>query len=464
MRKLFTFFFLIVATQQLLFQTGCAHIVPPAGGDRDTLPPIPIKFSPLDSTLKFSGNKITIDFNEYIQLDKPFENVIVSPNPSKQPQVESRLRTLTIKLKDSLLPNTTYNIDFGSAVKDINEGNVLRDFIFVFSTGNFLDTRELHGKVILAETGKTDSTLIVILHKSLDDSTVAKQKPFYYTRVRGDGSFRFTNLPAGIFALYALKDANGNKQYDQKMELFAFLNEPVTITDTTNPVFLYAYSEEKDEPRPSTGSAAAKAEKKLLFQTNLDNKRQSLISPLEITFNTPLKYFDSTKISLVDTGYHPIAGYRWVQDSGEKTVKLQYDWKPSTVYKLISLKDFAADTLGNQIAKNDTIEFVTKRIEDYGSLRLDFKNFNKEKNPVLQFVQQGNIVKSFPITQNVWSEKLFAPGEYEIRVLYDDNKNGKWDAGKFFTAHKQPERVVLIEEKLAIHANWENENAIDLKE
>jgi uncharacterized protein (DUF2141 family) len=464
MKKFFTFLITILLLQQTVMQSGCAHIVPPAGGERDSIPPIPVKSSPIDSMLNFSGNKVTIEFNEFIELDNPFENVILSPNPAKQPQVESRLRTITIKLKDSLSPNTTYSIDFGKAIKDINEGNVLRDFKFIFSTGNTIDTKELYGKVILAETGKTDSTLIVSLYKRTDDSAVAKLKPFYYTRVKGDGSFRFTNLPEGQFAVYALKDINGNKQYDQKTELFAFLNEAVSITDSTLPVTLYAYAEEKDKPRTVTPPVSARQEKKLQFQTSLENRRQSLIAPLEFNFSLPLKFFDSTKILFTDSSNRAITNYTWAKDSTGKKITLEYNWQPSMVYKLFVQKDFASDTLGNQLTQNDTLEFTAKREEDYGSLRLKFDNLNLQRNPVLQFIQQDKVIKSFAITQTVWMEKLFNPGEYDLRVLFDDNKNGTWDAGNFFGLHKQPEKVLPIEIKITIKPNWENENTIDLKE
>jgi uncharacterized protein (DUF2141 family) len=464
MKKLFSFLITIILLQQLLLQSGCAHMVPPTGGDRDSIPPLPLKSSPKDSMLNYSGNKITIDFNEFIELDKPFENVILSPNPNKQPVVESKLRTLTIKLKDSLLPNTTYSIDFGNAIKDINEGNVLKDFKFIFSTGNTIETNELSGKVILAETGKPDSTLIVSLYNKLDDSAVAKQKPFYYTRLKGDGSFRFTNLAAGAFNIYALKDLNGNKQYDQKTELFAFLNQPININDSTGTVTLYAYAEEKETPRATSVTTTGKAEKKLSFQTNLENNRQDLTGALEFTFSKPLKYFDSTKISFVDSSKKAISNYHWIKDSTNKKLTMQYNWQPGKLYEIIAQKDFAADTSGNQLAQNDTLSFTAKKEDEYGSLRLKFENLDKSKNPVLQFIQQGKVVKSVFITDAVWMEKLVKPGEYELRILLDDNKNGIWDAGNFFGVHKQPEKVLPLEIKLSIRSNWENENTIDLKE
>lgn len=461
-KRLIHFILSLLLIQQILLQSSCAHIIPPTGGDKDTLPPVVIKSTPKDSILNFKGNKITIDFNEFIELDRPFENVILSPNPNKQPVVESRLKTVTVRLKDSLLPNTTYSIDFGNAIKDINEGNILKNYKFIVSTGSTIDTKELSGKVILAENGKIDSTLIVTLYNSLDDSAVANKKPFYYTRLNGDGTFHFGNLPAGKFALYALKDANGNKQYDSPAEIFAFASNIIEMADSTAPVTLYAYAEEKETPKSSGGTV--KAEKRLIYTNNLENRHQSLIEPFTFTFLKPLKYFDSTKISFLDSTRKPVTGYHWIKDSSNKKLTLRYQWQPGMVYQLIMQKDFAADTMGYQLSKTDTLNFSAKKPEEYGSLRLKFTSLDKSKNPVLQFVLQDKVVKSVVITDAVWSEKLVNPGDYELRILYDNNKNGVWDPGKFFGVHKQPEKVVPVAAKLTIKANWENENVIDLKQ
>ena len=118
-------------------------------------------------------------------------DLIVSPNPNQTPYVTSHLQTVTINLKDTLKPNTTYAIDFGNALKDVNEGNPYKNFTYVFSTGNSISNGVLNGQVQLAQTGTADSTLIVILHKNLNDSAIKKIKPDYYTRLDSGGHFRF---------------------------------------------------------------------------------------------------------------------------------------------------------------------------------------------------------------------------------------------------------------------------------
>src|SRR3954471_18442060 len=140
--------------------TSCANIIPPTGGPRDSLPPVLLTATPKDSALQFKTNRITLSFDEYVQVDNPTENVVIWPNPKIQPEITSKLRVVTIRLKDTLEPNTTYTINFGRSLKDINEGNTDSAFHYVFSTGTKLDNKKVSGKVTLAQTGKIDSTLI----------------------------------------------------------------------------------------------------------------------------------------------------------------------------------------------------------------------------------------------------------------------------------------------------------------
>src|SRR4029077_15730572 len=103
--------------------------------------------------------------------------LIVSPVSKTEPLVDVHLRTVTIRIKDTLQPNTTYSFNFGKSIKDVNEGNILKNFTYVFTTGTYIDSAELSGNVIVAATGKADSSLIVMLHRKLDDSAVIKEKP-----------------------------------------------------------------------------------------------------------------------------------------------------------------------------------------------------------------------------------------------------------------------------------------------
>ncbi|HEY6062911.1 MAG TPA: hypothetical protein VIV35_04850, partial [Chitinophagaceae bacterium] len=141
---------------------------------------------------------------------------------------------------------------------------------------------------------------------------------------------------------------------------------------------------------------------------------------------------------------------------------LAVTWKENTLYHIILEKDFAEDSSGKKLLKTDTLSFKTKKLSEYGSLQLKFRNLELTKNPVLQFVTNDFIYKSFPLGSSSFSQPIFLPGDYELRILYDDNKNGKWDPGDFFGKHKQPEIVKPVERKITVKAAWQNEVEIAL--
>jgi uncharacterized protein (DUF2141 family) len=448
----------------IIGSNGCAQIGSISGGTKDTIPPNLISASPKLLSTNFTGNKIVFTFDEYI--DEPQEvqaNVLVSPYQKVNPVVSSKLKTVTVKLKDTLLANTTYAIQFGNAIKDVNEGNIFKDFVYVFSTGSTIDSLTLSGKVELAETGKADSTLIVLLYHNANDSSVQQVKPNYIANVKGDGSFTFINLPAGNFNIYALKDGDGSKTYNSKVELFAFTDKPVTISDKTDSLILYAYAEEKAEKPAATVTTATKlktpAQKKLKYTLGTAaGQNQDLKTDFVLNFSSKLKVMDTTKIILTDTNYVPITA-SLVLDSNKIVVKTK--WTEDFDYRLVINKDAVRDSTDSTLAKTDTLRFKTKTAGDYGNVVLRFNNIDFAKHPVLQFTQQDEVKESFALTTKEWRNKLFTPGEYEIRILYDDNNNGKWDPGNY-KKKLQPEKVIAILKKIAVKENWDNESEINL--
>jgi Bacterial Ig-like domain len=449
----------------IIGSNSCAQIGSIAGGTKDTIPPKLLSASPKLLSTNFTGNKITFTFDEYI--DEPQEvqaNVLVSPYQKINPVVSSKLRTVTVKLKDTLLANTTYAIQFGNAIKDVNEGNIFKDFVYVFSTGSTIDSLTLSGKVELAETGKADSTLIVMLYRNANDSSVQQIKPNYIANVKSDGSFTFINLPPGNFNIYALKDGDGSKTYNSKVELFAFTDKPVTIGDKTDSLTLYAYAEEKAEKPAASGTATTPkiktaAQKKLKYTLGTAaGQNQDLKTDFIINFSSKLKAMDSTKIILTDTNYVPITA-SLVLDSNKILVKTK--WTEDFDYRLIINKGAVKDSTDSTIAKTDTLRFKTKSINNYGNVVLRFNNIDFAKHPVLQFTQQDEVKDSFALTTKEWRNKLFTPGEYDIRILYDDNNNGKWDPGNY-KKKLQPEKVIAIPKKIAVKENWDNESEINL--
>ncbi|MEO5647125.1 MAG: Ig-like domain-containing protein, partial [Chitinophagaceae bacterium] len=238
-----------------IISPGCGQIISPTGGPRDSIPPLLISASPANGTINFKANRITLNFNEYISLEQLQENLIVSPTPFSSPYIDYKLKTVTIKLRDTLQANTTYTINLGNSIRDLNESNPLGDFRYIFSTGSVIDTLNFSGNVILAESGNTDSTMLALLYKDLDDSAVYKRKAAYISRLDAKGNFTFRNLPGGTFRLFAIKDRDNGRTYNSPLEVFAFSDTLIRVSENTTPVLMYAYAEQREGSTASTSRA-----------------------------------------------------------------------------------------------------------------------------------------------------------------------------------------------------------------
>ncbi|MFV0604278.1 MAG: Ig-like domain-containing domain [Niabella sp.] len=448
----------------LLFTGGCASIVPPSGGPRDSLAPVIVTVDPPNETTNFKNKTITIQFDEYVELNNPFENMVVSPLPVKLPEVKRKLKTVTVKLKDSLEENTTYSINFKNVIKDVNEGNRAKDLLYIFSTGTYFDSLQLSGNVKIARTGKPDSTLIVMLHKNLDDSAVVKDRPRYIAKLDTSGTFLFRYLTPGTYRLYALKDESGSYKYMDKTQIFGFADSAIVLKggEQHDPVIMYAYAEE-EEKNDNTSTEKEDDSRRLKFTTNLEGAKQDLLQAFIMKFETPLKNFDAEKITLTtDTTFSAVSGNRFTLDSTKKMVTMNMPWEENKNYNLVLAKDFATDSLGKQLLKTDTLHFTTKAKSEYGQVKLTFLNLDMAIHPVLLLMQNGQLKNAFPLKTNKIELQLINPGDYEMQILHDTNENSKWDPGAFFTEHRQPEMVTFIERKLSVKPNWSTEFEVRL--
>ena len=451
---------MLLASMQM---QGCANIVPPSGGPRDSLPPYLVVAKPKDSTLNIQPKEIVIAFNEYITAESIQENLIISPSIKTTPLVDARLNMLRIRLNDTLEKNTTYSIKFGNAIKDVNEGNILKDFVYVFSTGNHLDSGRLSGSVRTAETGAIDSTLIVVLHPTGKDSAIYKDKPMYYAKVNGKGKFAFTFLPTTTFSVFVLPN-DYNKKYDDSTKLFGFLNEPLPITAQTDSQQLYVFQAyQKVEKKKTSNAANNKNVKKVLtglkYSKSLEGNEQDLLTDLTLSFETPVQFNDSFPILLCDTLNKPLDNFTVSIDTAtKKIVTIHYEWMESTSMHLIVPKKSIIDSNQNFIAKADTIKFITKSDADYGRALVRVSGYQNRVNPILLLTKENKVKYSYPIKQSLIPILKLPPGDYDLKILDDTNNNGIWDTGKFSkTIKQQPEIVKQLSDVLNIKANWENE-------
>jgi uncharacterized protein (DUF2141 family) len=471
-----------------LTPSGCANIVPPSGGPRDTIPPVLISATPPDQTKNFGGGKMTgqkiiFKFDEYIDVKDIRTQLIVNPVPKIDPISDGHLQLVTIRLKDTLQPNTTYSLNFYKGIKDVNEGNVLKNFTYVFSTGDHIDSGQMAGQVVLATTGKADSSMVVVLHRKLDDSAVVKDRPRYLTKVDTNGRFSFNYLEPGRYAIYAMKDEGGSHKYLSKSQLFAFADSPVTVhTNYGAFITMYAYSEIPDIKSKSSSSSNSSGsngsngsnnkssspkpkkekDKRLQLSANVANNVFDALDTFRLTFTQGLKLFDSTQIRFTDENFKDVnlKLYRWVRDTLNKNFDLYYSWPwpLDTKFNLILPKTSVMDSAARKLLKDDTLTFRTKKDIDYGEIRIRAFNLDLSKKPVLLMYQGDALKHSFPFGNKKEIRKvLFKPGDYELRILYDTNGNGHWDPGEFFKKHRQPEKVITIRKKFTVKANWDND-------
>jgi hypothetical protein len=192
------------------------------GGDYDIEPPKFKNSTPGPNSVRFSSNKIELEFDEYIAIQKPSEKVIITPPQQRQPQIKSVGKKITVELRDTLIPNTTYTFDFTNSIVDNNESNAIEGFSFAFSTGDILDSLSVSGILLNAENLEPMPGIMVGLHSNLDDSAFLKL-PFDRTTMTNDrGQFHIRNTAYGSYKVFALSDKNRNFRFDQKNEDIAF--------------------------------------------------------------------------------------------------------------------------------------------------------------------------------------------------------------------------------------------------
>ena len=206
---------------------ACANRGYPEGGPKDVTPPKIILEEPYSFSKNFDKKKVNIYFNEFVQLKEVNEKFVMSPPLKKNPKVSLRGKYIQVTIADTLKPNTTYSMDFGNAIVDNNEENPLGFYRYVFSTGEYIDTLELSGQVVHAESYEPMLGALVALYENHADSTPLLELPSYVARTDSFGNFRFTNIRDTIYRVVALVDMSKDKKYTPESEMFAFLDSTV---------------------------------------------------------------------------------------------------------------------------------------------------------------------------------------------------------------------------------------------
>jgi len=223
--------------------SGCASVQSPTGGPKDSIPPGVIKEIPKNYTKNFNVKKVEIEFNEFVKLSNEYTEISISPAMDIPPGFRVKKENLEIEFKQELEKNTTYAINFGKAIADVNESNILKNYSYVFSTGNEIDSLSISGKVINSLTKEKLKDVTVFILPLNQDSLFGKKKASIFNITDTSGTFKLSNLREDTYKLYALLEQGGDRIYNGQNEEIGFLQNPLKLTRDTGGIVLQVFKE-----------------------------------------------------------------------------------------------------------------------------------------------------------------------------------------------------------------------------
>ena len=513
---------------------GCASMQSPSGGPKDAEAPKVVKEKPKNLSTGFSAPEIELTFNEFIKLNNAFTEITVSPALEKPLDIKASKEVLSIKLDQALEPNTTYTINFGKALGDVNENNLLKNYNYVFSTGKVLDSLAISGTVTSATTNEPLKDVLVFLFPTKQDSLLGKKKPNTYTTTDEKGSFKLNNLRSDEYSVYALKETSPDRIYNQGVDEIGFSSTKIKLDKNTSGVKIRLFKElPKDfkvlekkveldgrlllvfnkpvkeltvkelggtnylknsiKKYSTLGDSAliwspelaydslklgiySGAESISIVDINRNKREANNRTPVikdntlgnklkpglgySLLFSMPSELVDSTKISLQSDSVK-LSGWKLGKTSGlGQSLVILYPFKASRNY---TVKVAAGAIAGISGLKNNAYSktFIQDGLDSYGNLSLILTPADSTKTYIIQFLNEQKVVLKEDIVTaaGTLSYKTYPIGKYNIRVVLDENKNGKWDSGDV-AKNIQPEKVWWFDKTIGLRANWDLEEKI----
>lgn len=308
--------FLVLIFICMLFY-ACASIQQPQGGPKDTEPPKVLKMTPKNLMVNFTAPKIVIEFDEYFKLQSEFKEFSVSPEMETPPTLKAKGKKLEITIQDTLEKNTTYTLNFGKSIVDVNEGNVVKNFTYVFSTGPQLDSLSIKGKVTNSVTGLPELDALVFIFPLNRDTLFGKKKPSIFTTTDSSGNYALNNLRKDTYKIYVIKEKGGDKIYQQASDDVGFLKDSIVLDKALDNINLQLFKEKAEtfrilDKRINTDGSIA-----LAFNQKLKKPEVTVTDPPALDAAKLIKFsrnndslkvwlkdlsFDSTKIAIKDQG------------------------------------------------------------------------------------------------------------------------------------------------------------------
>ena len=402
------YIFIIIAAAVMY---SCANIGNPSGGPIDKTPPIFMRSNPTPNAVNVKDRKIEIFFDEIVTLKDPSTKIIVSPAQTEMPRMSALGRKVTVELVDSLLPNTTYTIDFSNSIPDNNEGNAIDNFAFAFSTGSVIDSMRVSGYVLDSRTLEPMQSVVVGLQSNLADSAFHKEKLQRVALTNDRGQFTIRNVSPGSYHIFALKDLDRDYKFGNPTEDIAFLDSIIVPSIGSREAADTVYNDlnEIDTIMRATRPAYFPNDI-LLSMFNEDRKSQYLANNLRV---------DSTRISLTfaaasDTlpslsivGRNDVPDQWYTLERSQTNDTLTYWIRPPHLVSadtlMVATTYLRTDTASNLSWGTDTLKFTFQRQ----------KAKKKKKNEETDSLEQIRFMELHPLangTQEVYAPLLLQTG------------------------------------------------------
>ena len=329
----------------VLMLASCAQIVPPSGGEKDTSPPQLIGAIPPNYSTRFASDEIWLMFDEYVQLKDINVQLLISPPLTIRPDVTLTKKGVLIRLKEDLLPNTTYTFNFGEGIVDLNEGNpaALR---YVVSTGEVIDSLSVKGSVTDAIRSVGVEGVKVLLFSPEKDSLPLIGSPLYFSRSDKSGLFSIDNVRAGKYRLFALEEKNNNYRFDNPEERIGFASEALDVndSDSLNSQELFLFSQES----PSSFIRSVWTDGKGYFAVQTDHFSRSAKWVVQDEQGLPVNFLiqtersDSTRI-WIDPTLDPAQILLFDDESPKDTVTIKNIGKPENTFLNLLSESFRSE-------------------------------------------------------------------------------------------------------------------------
>lgn len=396
------YIFIIIAAAVMY---SCANIGNPSGGPIDKTPPIFMRSNPTPNAVNVKDRKIEIFFDEIVTLKDPSTKIIVSPAQTEMPRMSALGRKVTVELVDSLLPNTTYTIDFSNSIQDNNEGNAIDNFAFAFSTGSVIDSMRVSGYVLDSRTLEPMQSVVVGLQSNLADSAFHKEKLQRVALTNDRGQFTIRNVSPGSYHIFALKDLDRDYKFGNPTEDIAFLDSIIVPSIGSREAADTVYNDlnEIDTIMRATRPAYFPNDI-LLSMFNEDRKSQYLANNLRV---------DSTRISLTfaaasDTlpslsivGRNDVPDQWYTLERSQTNDTLTYWIRPPHLVSadtlMVATTYLRTDTASNLSWGTDTLKFTFQRQ----------KAKKKKKNEETDSLEQIRFMELHPLTNG--TQEVYAP-------------------------------------------------------